>query len=236
VDPSAYLRHLRADSAALLLAARRAPDADISSCPGWTMTDLLGHTSTVHHWVAEILRTRATQRPDRVFSREVPSGFDAVAAWFDAGAADLVGVLEATGPDASVWNWYDDAVGPSRFWFRRMAQETVIHRYDAEETVIDAALAADGIDEYLSFVARDLPESPIPALAGSLSLLATDIELSWHIQLAPDRLTLTAEAAGGTTISASASDLYLWLLHRRAATNVTGDGVAVRAWNAVTFD
>ncbi len=66
----------------------------------------------------------------------------------------LTGEFAARDPAEPSGTWYgpDQTVG---FWIRRMAQETVIHRIDAElgahEQVAPVAddLAADGIDELL---------------------------------------------------------------------------------------
>ncbi len=63
---------------------------------------------------------------------------------------------------ASTWYGPDQTVG---FWIRRMAQETVIHRIDAElgtgqpVAPVPADLAVDGIDELLKvFVAYSVTE------------------------------------------------------------------------------
>src|SRR5262249_9741619 len=82
---------------------------------------------------------------------------------------------------------------PARFWHRRAAQETAVHRFDAQFAAgdakpIDADLALDGIDEHLGFVAFGLAVKPVEGLSGSLHLHASDVEGEWVQQLAPDRL------------------------------------------------
>lgn len=71
----------------------------------------------------------------------------------------MLGEFAARRPEdpAGSWHTSDQEVG---FWIRRMAQETVIHRIDAELATgqpvapVPAGLAVDGIDETLKvFVA-----------------------------------------------------------------------------------
>ncbi len=72
----------------------------------------------------------------------------------DRSYAALTEQFAARRPEEHAFTWYgpDQSVG---FWIRRMAQETVIHRVDAELAAgsqiaaIPADLAADGIDELL---------------------------------------------------------------------------------------
>ena len=239
-----YLDQLRLEGARLVTAARAAPSVPVPSCPEWDMRQLLAHIEAIHRWVAEILRTKATARVART---EVGDdvGFADLAAAYDAGLAALVAALEAADPAEPVWNWFADAPAPAAFWFRRMAQETAVHRWDAEAaagapSAIDAALAVDGVDEYLGFVARFIALHPIKGLQGALSLVAGDTGASWRLGMAPDRLTADDPHAAQATVTAAASDLYLWLLHRAprdpSAVAVEGDPGPVAAWGRVIFD
>ena len=51
--------------------------------------------------------------------------------WFRERLAELTDELSSRGPQAAAYTWYEDdqTVG---FWFRRMAQETAVHRADVE--------------------------------------------------------------------------------------------------------
>src|SRR5690606_21081055 len=65
----------------------------------------------------------------------------------------LLEELSAQDPDASTMTRWSPPQ-PAGFWFRRMALEVAVHRYDAElthgvPTPIDAGPAADGVDEAL---------------------------------------------------------------------------------------
>ena len=178
MDTDEYLDQLRIEGGRLVTAARAAPSVPVPSCPEWDMGQLLAHIEAIHRWVAEILATKATARVTRIGVGD-DVGFADLAAAYDAGLAALVAAFEVTDPAEPVWNWSADAPAPAAFWFRRMAQETSVHRWDAEAaagtpTAIDAALAVDGVDEYLGFVARYIAVHPIEELASTLSLVADD--------------------------------------------------------------
>ena len=243
MDADAYLEAIRLEGGRLGAAARRAPTARVPSCPRWDMFGLLAHIEAIHRWVAAVLQTRATQRLAR--SEVGPGvGFAELADAYDAGLADLLGCLAATDPAEAVWNW-STGVAPAAFWWRRMAQETAVHRWDAENAAggaapLATALAADGIDEFLGIAAHFVAQHPIAGLTGSLALVAPDEAVSWHLQLAPDRIDRRNAFAAQATVTAGASDLYLWLLHRIPAGTgsvvVAGDPAAAGAWDLVVFD
>lgn len=245
MEPAVYLDHVRADGAALAAVARTTPHAPVPSCPDWDMTGLVGHTGGVHRWVTEIVTTKATGRIRRRSGPEAPKEPDAVLAWFDAGLTGLLDVLGDADPDAPVWNWFDGRPAPTRFWHRRMAQETAVHRWDAQAAAgdpqpIDADLAVDGIDEFLGFVARELPDQPIDGLKGSLHLHATDTDGEWSIVLSPHGLEHRREhAKADAAVRGTASDLFLWLVGRlpvdSAGLDTFGDRAVVEAWKAVEF-
>lgn len=237
-----YLDRLRSDGAALASAGRQAPSAPVPACPEWDMTGLVGHVGGVHHWVGGILRTRTAARPAARAKPPEPDDPAAVLAWYDAGLAELVEQFEAADPDVPVWNWFDQSPAPARFWYRRMAHETAVHRWDAQSAVgdpsaIDAALAVDGIDEFLMFVASQLTRSPVARLAGTLHLHATDTSGEWSLKLAPDCLEYRHEhSKGDAALRGSASDLLLWLLNRIPAgaegLTLFGDRGITDAWRA----
>lgn len=238
-----YQRHLRADGEALEAAARQAPDAAIASCPGWDMTALVGHVGRVYGWVEHLVATRATQYQKR--PTPPSEGFDATVAWYHEGLDRLLRTLAETDPAEAVWNWADQAPGPARFWSRRMAQETAVHRWDAQAAAatpepIDRELAVDGIDEYLGFVGGWLARKPIERLDGSLHLHATDGEGEWSLYLRPDGLEHIREhIKADAAIRGPVSDLLLWLLNRVPADSarfqVFGKTELIDAWRQVQF-
>ncbi|MBO0805990.1 MAG: maleylpyruvate isomerase family mycothiol-dependent enzyme [Nocardiopsaceae bacterium] len=159
------------------------PAAPVPSCPGWTMAKLITHTGTVHRWVTEIVATRATDPVSpRSLDLGLPEKESDYAGWIAEGAPDLMDALRAAGPDTQVWTWGPG--GTSGWWARRMLHETTVHRADAELASggtprVDAAVAADGIDEFLANLpsARAPREHLAELPAGqSLHLHATDAD------------------------------------------------------------
>ena len=245
MEPASYLEHLHNDGDSLAAAAAAAPTAEVPSCPGWEMADLVAHAGGVQEWVDRIVATKSQAYLKR--TTVAPEQFAALLAWYRDKLHSLLATFGATDPDEPVWNWRDRGPGPARFWFRRMAQETAIHRWDAQNaaspggaSAIASDLATDGIDEYLSFVRAWLSHQPVPALQGSLHLHATDGEGEWTLDLRPDGFDQIREhRKSDTAIRGSLSDLYLWMLNRIPADSPClqrfGRDDLVKAWTELTF-
>ncbi len=207
------------------------------------MTALLTHVAGVHEWVAHIVRTRSPVYVKR--QTTAPEGPDATREWFERAAAQLLEALEGIDPDEPVWNWFDRGPAPARFWVRRMAHETAVHRWDGEAGAGDPNpiapdLAVDGIDEFLGFVGLWLARQPVANLAGSLHLHATDIDGEWSIDVWPDRLEHRHEhRKADAAIRGPVSDLQLWMLNRIPADapnlQVFGDRAIIEAWRQLQF-
>ncbi|GAB3965943.1 maleylpyruvate isomerase family mycothiol-dependent enzyme [Actinoallomurus acanthiterrae] len=133
--------------------------AAVPSCPGWTVADLTRHVGRVY--LHKTLAMQGGAEPEwtpEQFADEEPL------ALLDRAYAGLRQEFAARRPEDPAGTWYtpDQTVG---FWIRRMAQETVIHRIDAElgagqpVAPIPDDLAVDGIDELLKvFVAFSVAE------------------------------------------------------------------------------
>jgi uncharacterized protein (TIGR03083 family) len=156
LSASAYLDHLRADAGKLSTIARASDLAiPVPSCPGWTLHDLVGHCGEVYAHKSAALRLG--HAPGTGDSATAPDG-PAVVDFHDEQLHLLVDELEARGPDAETWTWFPGEHSTG-FWFRRMAQEALVHRVDGElatsgaTSPVDAVLAADGVEEVLSWFA-----------------------------------------------------------------------------------
>jgi uncharacterized protein (TIGR03083 family) len=230
MEKARYIAALRADSAALAEAARLGLDEPVPSCPGWSVADLVQHTGRVHRAVTRRVRNLDLERRS---SSDIPlPPRPELVNWFEDGAEALGPVLEAAQPDASVWNW---SIRPkvASFWWRRMAQETAVHRWDAEsaharQQPIAADVAVDGVDEFLDvFLPTDLAEKPTTDLIGTVQLQCSDRPASWLVTvsggvlLARPNQEPTASDRPLATVSAPASDLLL-LLWRRGEPTRTG--------------
>jgi uncharacterized protein (TIGR03083 family) len=199
VERKDFLAALQQDGVTLADAAERAFDRPVPSCPGWVGRDVVAHTGEVHRRMGDRVRRGATRRDD-VLHPDVPDG-EAVLPWYREGLAELIQILAAADPATPVWNWSSVAPHTAAFWPRRMAQETAVHRVDAQlaggaPEPVEAALAADGVDEFLTvFFAEDAHR-----FAGdgrSVSLRTIDVPAEW---------TVTAGEAGATIASGPATD------------------------------
>lgn len=242
LTPEHYLDALRTDGAALAVAARAGLDAGVPSCPGWTVRDLVVHTANVYKHKGEIVRDLITEPYDST-DEEAPEGDGELVEWFEGWLGQMADTLQAADPDAPAWNWSDGdhAVG---FWHRRMAQETAVHRWDAQNATGDPApvaaeLAADGIDELLyAFMSPDLSRGP----NRSVHVHCTDPELEsageWLVALTDGNARVTREhAKGDCALRGAASDLLLAMWGRLPLDDVEviGDRGAAEALIAL-FD
>lgn len=181
------------------------------------------HVGAVHHfWDAIVAGGLAdpalVDRPTRPDPADLQE-------WFEGTAARLAATLGAADPEQPNWTWAPDQT--AGFAQRRMAQETAVHRWDAERAVgeavpIESELAADGIDEW---VEHFMPDGP--PLTTRIALATTDTTGRWVVG--------PGEAAMAV-IAAPASHLLLALWRRvpLSAVTVEGDTTAAAAFLAQT--
>jgi uncharacterized protein (TIGR03083 family) len=226
VNKARYLELLRADGDILAEAAARDLSARVPSCPEWDVTELVLHTSEVHRHKAATIRAGRVPWDKR---EEGPTDPAKVIEWYRAGLDDLHDLLSTTDENQPAWTWgTGDTVG---WWLRRMAQETAVHRWDAENatgqaTPIDAELAADGIDEFLGeFVPGE--ELKWTGAAGTIHLHCTDVEGEWTVSLTPVEVPTyeTGHSKGDAAVRGAANDLLLlvWRRVEPSTVEVLGD-------------
>ncbi|CAN5773863.1 maleylpyruvate isomerase family mycothiol-dependent enzyme [soil metagenome] len=213
----------------------RAASADLQlavpSYPGWSVADLVVHTGRIHRWVTHIVKNRATTRPPQPDLDERP---DDLVGWFRTGAAAVADTLAAVGPAVAVWTFAGE---PSvRFWRRRMALETTIHRWDAQIAVGDAAaitdeVAAAGVTEALEIYLEPRTRDTAVGGTGEVAVLATaDGARAWAVRLHSDAIeVVNADQPGDVRITAPSDQLWLFLMGRVAsdALDVHGPVTAV---------
>ena len=216
-----YLQALRDEGTALATAARQGLDPPVPACEGWTVADLVLHTGMVHRHKLEIVRGRLAEPPSP-WPPPAPPRTELLG-WYEQGLEELHTVLEDTDPETRVWTFYrpDRTAG---FWHRRMAQETAVHRVDAESAHGDprrvpAALAADGVSELVEvFLAPHADGEPVGGRGESLHLHATDTEGEWQLRLLPAGVEVgRGHAQADASASGEASDLLLFLWGRAPA-------------------
>jgi uncharacterized protein (TIGR03083 family) len=240
-DGQAYIGALSGEGGRLADAALRAGlRAGVPACAGWSVSDLLRHTSYVHRWAAGIVAERITHPMDELAEEQVlQQGPDdeRLLDWFLEGHGALVRTLAEADPDLDCWTFLS-APSPLVFWARRQSHETAIHRVDAEQAAaapgeadsqVEPAFAADGVDELImGFLARNIRRGNWPGLGGNLAIHAEDggARADWLVTGRPGE----AGVARGTgpadcDVTVTARDLYLVLWNRRPADGlrVTGD-------------
>lgn len=182
-----YLTAFDAELEALLAAATDL-GADVPGCPGWTVRDLLSHVLGVYrHKNAAFAAGAAPENPEAGWGALADDDDDVVALLRDE-AAVLRTNLDRD-PATPAWSWWaaEQTVG---FWQRRMAQETAVHRWDAESAVLGADdadpiaddLADDGVDELLGWLTWDWSDYPQAGADGRRVLVSTGVH-SWTVTL-----------------------------------------------------
>ncbi len=225
MDEPTLLDVITEEAHALAAAARlTGPDAPVPATPEWTMAKLVKHTGTTHRWVLAIAATREFANPGDL-DLGLPDDPAWYPEWFEAGAATLAATLRAMDPLADMWSWGVDQ--HARFWCRRMAHETAVHRWDAQSAqgVQDAFrtdVAVDGIDERLENLTPSTKFDPAGAAAlcgagETVHFHTIDAEGEWFLRFEPDGVVVSREhAKGDVAVRGPASDLLLYLNGRRA--------------------
>jgi uncharacterized protein (TIGR03083 family) len=240
-----YVDAVALHSAGLVSAARGNLGAPVEHCPGWSVADLVDHLTEVHWFWATIAEERLAEPPDesRRPARPAESGLlDAC----EAGAERLTRVLRAARYDDPVWTWspIQRDVG---FIARHQVQEAAVHHWDAahaagETVAIEPVVAADCIAECLTFsipTAADPLPTPMPALDGRFALRCDDADASWTIADGdrPDVLAVTpGDAAEVPAITATATELLLWLYERLELDTAEVDPGVLERFRALRFD
>ncbi len=219
-------------------------DARVEHCPQWTVADLVWHLTSVHWFWATIVEERLDAPADESRRPARPDD-DGLLDAFGNGARHLVDVLAAASPSTHVWTW-----APSQqdvaFVTRHQVQEAAVHHWDARhasggELAIEPPVAADAVDEFLTFSVSsdaDPADPPRPALDGGFVLRCSDVAATWTLTDgdAPGTVTSTTGATAGLPeLTASASDLLLWLYGRVALDPGAVPAELLERFRALTF-
>ena len=236
LPPERYLELIRSGSARLsevaTMTSNGGLDAGVSCCPGWKVRDVLSHVAEVYQHKIACMRDNANPDPWPLpeFEGRDPKEF------FTASTEELLRELEERGPAEPSFTWWADPQSTG-FWFRRMAQETAVHRYDAElahdaTTPIDPELAVDGIDEVL----RLMLGGPWWAEYDTSHPVDATVRVDfggrfWLAAVGHDSVTITDESYDGPDrpepvagISGDPELVLLWLWGRRGDDAVSFDG------------
>lgn len=241
MDWSTYIDAIGADAKRLHDIARENPELDLDTCPGWTMSDLVAHLGRVHRRTIDLVEQELTDR----FPAPVTAPDKELVSWASSTATDMVAALGAIDPAVPLYSWHepDQSVG---FWIRRMAQETAIHRLDAEIAIDEVAalepeFAADCVSEVLEVMLTGCPPwgnwMPFDKV---VYLACTDVEKSWLVELGafegtsprsgkhyeelPAMEFVTDVADPDVAITGTAHHLASWIWGRGPLADLTVDG------------
>jgi uncharacterized protein (TIGR03083 family) len=207
--------------------------AKVPTTPEWTIADLVEHVAVVYLHKVECMRQghHPQSWPPEDLDRSDP------VALLDRTYAALAAEFAARSPSSPAFTWYepDQTVG---FWIRRMAQESVIHRVDAElgagvpMATIPEDLARDGIDEvlvaFLGYGSRAWPDEYAPTLADAdgRTIRLETTGASWLVRPTRDGIDVRAaeEEAGDAVVRGEPVDLLLWLWNRAGEEVVSTSG------------
>lgn len=232
---------LRSDARALAAAVEHGPlTAPIAGCPGWTLGDLAAHLGGVHRWAREAARTAAPPQIDPT-ADPAPADPAALAQWLRDGAERLLATLSVTDPHAPTWHPFPIEPKVAGLWPRRQAQETSVHRVDAEVAIgmpprLDPEFAADGVDEYWHIMlprmlTREQKTPPTTVVGVEL----TDVGGRWVANGSSGAVVVTDETPAAV-IRGAAADVLLRLWGRPVAAGsieIAGDPTVAAEWLAL---
>lgn len=239
METTRYLDCLAEDHDLLRSAASAASlDRPVPSCPGWTAADLVTHVGHVYLHKAAVMREG--KWPDPWPPDDLPADPLAV---LDVGYCDLMAEFARRQPDEAALTWYgpEQTVG---FWIRRMAQETVVHRIDAQLAAGAAVtpapddLGIDGVDEvlkrFLDYGSAQWPQEYATVKGGHLAgdagtdtIVVTAGPASWTVRPTPKSVTVTdgPDSTARAEVSAAPDAMLRWIWGRAGddVVTVTGD-------------
>ncbi len=208
---------LRSESDRIIAAADGAHvDAPVPACPGWTVADVVDHLGRVYERVTTRLGPDA---PD-------PGAGEGAGGAPDSGAGaglrrrrdGLLARFETVGLDAPAATF--TGPGTVRFWLRRQAHETRVHRVDVDQALglasppLAAGTAADGVAEVLWLVTLD-DRWRVLGDAGTLHAHCTDTVGEWMLRWDDSGVALTEEHAKGDLAVRGPADGLMRLLWNR---------------------
>jgi uncharacterized protein (TIGR03083 family) len=225
MDRATALDAVDLESSRFLVAASRGAaslDAPVPTCPDWDVAQLVNHLGFIYSRLALIVSAQLTEPPQRSALPPAPDG-EARLAWFAEQRTAMLATLETADDSTLVWNWTANSPGPTSFWVRRMAHETLIHRVDMElarayePAETDPDVATDTVTEFFDLMYPRFEAQLLGTpLGGSIHLHATDVaDAEWTLDPRPGASTITREhAKADVALRGSAFDLARWIWGR----------------------
>lgn len=228
------LRLIDERAEAFRAALSSAPDlnAQVPTCPDWTLRDLARHLGSVHRmWAAVVAAGPADTRPDQDIEPG-PEDRQALVAWSAESTRALLDALREAGPDRGCWTWWDAWQSPrtAAGVARHQVQEAAVHTYDAQNVASTAPplppeAAVDGVEEFLATCCATT--CPWPHQPASIDFHVTEGP-AWRLTLsdAGAHVSPLPDHADSPTVStrSTAGELVLALYNRLPFDALTIDG------------
>jgi uncharacterized protein (TIGR03083 family) len=239
-----HLDVIASAGARILAAYRSNPDGRVPWSDRWTVRSVARHVAGSHHAVALILSDRPTADFAQAAAMpRVEADDPDFPAWFSANTQRLLAECRAVPPTAVCWTPHPLLSGTGAYWVRRIACDTLVHRWDAEAgagivgPAMEPGTAADAVDEVLT-VGLPATRAMTDAPAGpGIRLACTDTHQAWHLDLSEaGRLTVHTEPIDvAVTLRGTAEALLLWIWRRvdiaGGEIEVEGDRTVVTRWS-----
>ncbi|MCD9902826.1 maleylpyruvate isomerase family mycothiol-dependent enzyme [Streptomyces sp. MT29] len=145
-----------------VVAAAPSLDAQVPTCPEWTLFDLIQHLGGGDRFWAAIVGAGPADAPSAEATAvraavAAPREREALLAWLSDSTQLLLSALREAGPDRGCWTWWGASQSPQNSGgvARHRVQETAVHTYDAQIALgapqpLPVEVAIDGVEEFLS--------------------------------------------------------------------------------------
>jgi uncharacterized protein (TIGR03083 family) len=204
-------------------------EAEIPQLPGMRLGEVVRHVGSVYRMVVSWLHDGA--RPTRW--QRAPAENQTLVDYLRAGLLEVVHELAQHNPLDGCPTWWPEHQNYG-FWYRRLAHETTIHRYDVQMGGaaamvggIPPEIAVDGVDEILSlwFTHRLGVLGISDVRPGRIAIHTGDRR--WIAQITPTGTSAWRAEADETVdaiVSSDPAGMYLWLWGRRPNAHVLEAG------------
>ena len=247
--PFDAIEHLRVDGTEFVrLTSEVDPTLSIPSCPGWDVAALGFHVARAwNHW-AGVIELGVTDRNELrdVPDLDAPSDRDELVDLLYGVHVRLCDALHGADDDDTVWTW-TGRTQPIDWVARRMTHETMVHLWDlgaatGAEFEFPAVVAADGVDEWLTWFAAETRGEGEMKVGGTVHLHCIDEDLpdglgEWYVaSMKEPQATFTREhRTADAAIRGHAHDLLMWVWRRSTdGVEILGDEVVARRFRAFT--
>jgi uncharacterized protein (TIGR03083 family) len=204
-------------------------EAEVPQLPGMRLGEVVRHVGSVYRMVVSWLHDGV--RPTRW--QRAPSDDQTLVDYLRAGLLEVVHELARHDPLDGCPTWWPEHQNYG-FWYRRLAHETTIHRYDVQMGGaaamvggIPPEIAVDGVDEILSlwFTHRLSVLGISDVRPGRVAIHTGDQR--WIAQITPTGTSAWRADTDETVdaiVSSDPAGMYLWLWGRRPNAHVLEAG------------